>query len=530
MSNGMQAAAGQQKTFFGHPHGLSTLFFTELWERFSYYGMRGILVLFMTAAVANGGFGLDTSMATAIYGLYTASVYLVALPGGWIADRIMGQRKAVYVGGWIIAAGHFSMAVPSKITFFLGLVLIVIGTGLLKPNVSAIVGGLYPEDAGARRDAGFSIFYMGINLGAFLGPLICGYLGENVSWHLGFSAAGVGMVFGLFQYRRGMSGMGDAGLLPAEALPTRPAAISKLGAGIAALVVAIGALVGLNAAGVVSLHIEQVAQVLGYAMAGLGVAYFAGVLTLAKLSAVERKRVFVIFMMFLGAALFWGGFEQAGSSMNIFAKHLTDRSIGGFEAPASWLQSVNPIFIICLAPVFGSLWVALGKWNPSLPLKFAYGLFLLGVGFLVMKWAALQAVGDSVVEIVKNTVTGPDGVEVTEEVIHLSGGAEGATPNLISPMWLVSTYFLHTCGELFLSPVGLSSVTKLSPPRLVSQMMGTWFLGAALGNLIAGLVAGNIESLPMTTIFGLVAIAAAVGGFVFMVLYPVLKKMTGGVE
>jgi proton-dependent oligopeptide transporter, POT family len=516
------------KTFLGHPYGLSTLFFTELWERFSYYGMRGILVLFMTAAVVDGGFGLTTSTAAAIYGLYTASVYLLALPGGWIADRIMGQRNAVFTGGCIIAAGHFSMALPVAPSFYVGLVLIVLGTGLLKPNVSAIVGGLYPDaddsehdpqarrEMGARRDAGFSVFYMGINLGAFMGPLICGYLGENVNWHLGFSAAGVGMVFGLIQYKRGQHHLGDAGLLPDQTLQERSTAIRKLITASVAVVAAIATVAYLMWSGTLDLTPEGLVDLLGYGIAGLGIVYFFGVLLFAKLTTAERKRVGVIFMMFLGAALFWGGFEQAGSSMNIFAKELTDRTIFGWEAPASWLQSVNPIFLILLAPVFGTLWVALRSRNPSLPVKFGFGLLLLGAGFIVMKWAALQAVGDHVVNLVEG------------EVVLVGSG--GQAPNLISPMWLVAVYFLHTCGELCLSPIGLSSVTKLSPKRLVSQMMGTWFLGAALGNLVASKAGGQIESLPMSDIFQVVAIAAGVGAAVFFVLSPILKKMLGGVE
>lgn len=479
---------------FGHPRGLSTLFFTELWERFSYYGMRGILVLFLVDAV-RGGMSMSTETAGAIYGLYTAMVYLASLPGGWIADRIMGQRQAVFVGGCIIAAGHFSMAIPTVPTFYLGLILIVLGTGLLKPNVSAIVGDLYPE-GGARRDAGFSIFYMGINIGAFAGPLVCGYLGENIDWHLGFSAAGVGMVLGLIQYRLGGRHLGEAGL-PKETDPMkRQLAVGQLSRGAATLLGVIGLLFMLDFTGVYSLSLEGVAHGTGYFIFGLVVVYFTYVLGFGHLESIEKKRMVVIFFLFICAAVFWSGFEQAGSSMNLFAERLTDRNIFGWLMPASWLQSVNPLFIIIFAPVFGWLWVWLGSREPSIPVKFALGLLLLTTGFLVLAWGAVYA---------------------TEH-------------NQVSPAWLVVTYFLHTSGELCLSPVGLSSVTKLSPPRYVGQMMGIWFMGSALGNLIAGLVGGQFEALPLSELFGAVAMFAGFFGILALVLSKPIRKLIGDVK
>src|SRR6266508_1124426 len=273
------STAGQQ--WLGHPRGLSTLFFTEMWERFSYYGMRGILLLFLVASIGNGGFGLTDRTGAAIYGLYVGLVYLMALPGGWIADRILGQRRAVFLGGCIIAAGHFSMAVPSVPTFYLGLCLIVIGTGLLKPNVSAMVGDLYPE-GGARRDAGFSIFYSGINTGALFGPLICGFLGEKINWHLGFGAAGVGMVLGLVQYRLGGKYLGAAGLRVAE--PGDQAALRRMAVGIAAIALVLAVLAGLVILGLLHLTLLQVAQSTGFFMAVLTALFFASLLLFGKLS------------------------------------------------------------------------------------------------------------------------------------------------------------------------------------------------------------------------------------------------------
>ena len=354
--------------WFGHPRGLSTLFFTEMWERFSYYGMRALLVLFMTDMVASGGLGMTDVTATAIYGMYTFAVYAVALPGGWIADRLTGQRQAVLYGGIVIAAGHFTLAIPTTTAFYLGLILIVLGTGLLKPNVSAIVADLYPE-GGARRDAGFSVFYMGINIGAFAGPLICGYLGEGINWHLGFSVAGVGMLLGVVQYVWGWRHLGDAGQLRGQDGDGRVRALRALGAGfgvVVALILLIGAL---QTTGFLTLSILSVAQGTGVIITVLVVLYFAYVFLFEGLDADERRRVAVIPVLFVAAAIFWSGFEQAGSSMNLFADRLTDRTVLGWEVPATWLQSVNPLFIIILAPVFGSLWLRLGARNPLNPFE-----------------------------------------------------------------------------------------------------------------------------------------------------------------
>ncbi|HEU4522851.1 MAG TPA: peptide MFS transporter [Thermoanaerobaculia bacterium] len=488
------------RTWFGHPRGLATLFFTEMWERFSYYGMRALLMLFMTAAITaeNPGMGMNVETAAAIYGLYTGMVYLLALPGGWVADKLWGQKKAVFVGGIIIALGHFSMAFPSDPTFYLGLVLIVIGTGLLKPNVSAIVGDLYPE-GGARRDAGFSVFYMGINLGAWLGPLLCGLFGEGYNWHWGFSLAGIGMTLGLIQYKIGAKHLAGAGELAANDPPDVLSRRARNFYLILAAIIGVIAIGGyLMSTGALPITIAQVATGLGYAIIILSILYFVYLIGFAGYDAPQQKRLGVIFFLFIMAAVFWSGFEQAGSSMNLFAFDLTDRVIFGWEMPASWLQQVNPIFIIIFAPIFGTVWTWLARRNanPSIPVKFGLGLLGLSAGFFVLAW----------------------------------GAANASVDDKASMSWLVVTYFLHTVGELSLSPVGLSSITKLAPRDRVGQMMGVWFVGAALGNLFAGLVAGRLESLAPSALFWNVALYVLVAGVVALLLAPIIKRLIGNIE
>ncbi|HEV2131456.1 MAG TPA: peptide MFS transporter [Longimicrobiaceae bacterium] len=490
----------QDTAFFGHPRGLATLFFTELWERFSYYGMRALLILFMTAAVADGGLGFDAATAGAIYGLYTAGVYLAAMPGGWVADRLIGQRRAVLWGGIVIALGHFSMAIPGLMTFYLGLALIVVGTGLLKPNISTMVGELYPGDAGARRDAGFSIFYMGINLGAFIAPLVTGYLGEKIDWHLGFGAAGVGMVLGVVQYVLGGRHLGEAGLYP-NAAREQGTVGSRNGLMLAGMLggVLVLFLVMLQAFGAVDLTTAVgLASAGGIIIVTLALLYFGFMYVAGGLDAVEKKRLVVIAVLFVFSAIFWSGFEQAGSSLNLFAERLTDRVILGWEMPASFLQSVNSIFIITLAPVFAWLWVWLSRrrMEPSSPAKFSLGLIFLGLGFVVMVVASMRVAS---------------GIQV-------------------SPMWLVLTYLLHTIGELCLSPVGLSTVTKLAPHRMVGQMMGVWFMSISLGNLIAGQVAGQFETLPLPQLFGAVVATTAGAGVILALFVRPIRRLMGGVH
>jgi POT family proton-dependent oligopeptide transporter len=487
----MATPAAQDRAFFGHPRGLSTLFFTEMWERFSYYGMRALLLLYMTAPVTAGGLGFDTAQGGAIYGLYTSMVYMATLPGGWIADRLIGPRRAVLYGGLIISSGHFCMAFPSLATFYFGLFLIVIGTGLLKGNVSVIVGKLYSAED-QRRDAGFSIFYMGINLGAFIAPLICGYLGQQISWHLGFASAGVGMLFGVGQYVLGAKNLGEAGLTGASATPVQAAAWKRqaqwgVGA-IALLAVVIG---GGGYTGLVPVTPTQVADAAGIFLLLLIVGFFGWLFFSSDWTPDERKRLYVIGVLFLAASLFWSVFEQAGSTLNLFADRSTRNEVMGVPFPSSWFQSMNSLFLIIFAPIMGWVWIKLaaqGK-EPLAPAKFAAGLVLVGLGFAVLIPPA-QAGG------------------------------------LVSPMWLVATYFLHTIGELVLSPVGLSAMTRLAPARIGGLMMGVWFLATSVGNFIGGRVSGLYESFALPTLFGAVGVFAIVAGLVMFALVPMLRQLT----
>lgn len=499
MSNNTPSAA----TFFGHPRGLATLFFTEFFERFSYYGMRALLVLFLTATLAQGGLGVDNKTAGAIYGVYAGAVYLFSLPGGWIADRLIGQRQSIWYGGILIALGNFLLAVPIDRVFYVGLLVIALGTGLLKPNVSAIVGELYRDQPGARRDAAFSIFYMGINLGATIAPLVSGTVGETLSYRWGFLTAGIAMLLGLLQYRLTSHHLGTAGLAPTDSTPDerRRSARWLLG-GLALLAAAVAAVL----AGVVPLDAAGLASVMGQFMVLVAIAFFGGVLLFGGLTAIEKKRVGVIIVFFLCGALFWAGFEQAGSTLNLFARDLTDRSLfgnlfEGHEHPASWYQSINPIYIILLSPFFAWIWIALGKRNldPSAPVKFGVGLALLGLGFAVLI--------------------------IASQWIIANGGKVG-------PQWLLLTYLLHTSGELCLSPIGLSNVTKLAPARFASQMMGTWFLGTAIGNLAAGLIGGEIGSdvAGMPAEFTHMTLLGVGAGALMLALSPIFKRWMGGIR
>ena len=446
--------------FAGHPRGLSTLFFTELWERFSYYGMRSILILYMTSAAAQGGLGFSVKDAASIYGTYTMSVYLTAVPGGLIADYLTGAKLAVFLGGVIIAAGHFSMVFRSMTTFYLGLILISVGTGLLKPNISTMVGGLYRQND-PRRDSGFSIFYMGINLGSVLAGFIVGYLAKGVtfknflasigqdpnsSWHYGFGAAGVGMVLGLVIYllnQRQLKGVGNK-------IPRASKNKDKT---------------------------ETVVR--------------------EPLTRDDWKRIAAIFIFFLFTILFWGAYEQKGASLNLFADKLVRAEIFGMSFPVPFLQSLTGIFVIILAPVFSYLWLRMKDRQPSSPGKFALGLVFIGLAFMLLVPASLLTAGGKV-----------------------------------TFWWLVGLYFLAVCGEMCLSPVGLSTVTKLAPVKLVGIMMGVWFLAASFGNKLAGYLSGfflSNDPVRLATLYGGIAVGLFVSAGILALFTPSIKKMMGKV-
>ena len=500
----MEATIENSTVKTGHSTGLYVLFFTEMWERFSYYGMRAILLLFLIDNV-RGGMGLNETEGAAIYGIYTASVYLLSLPGGWIADNILGQRKSIWYGGIVIMVGHIILAFPAGAAlFYLGLCVVALGTGLLKPNISTIVGELYPE-GGARRDAAFSIFYMGINLGSFLGITIVGYLGQKVGWHYGFGAAAVGMGLGLITFRiLGQRHLSQYGNVPIKeettAVDTKPSGGSK--PMIAFLVGLAAILTVLQLTNIIDMTTAQgLAKAMGTIISLVAISYFAYILLGGGLTTVEKKRVVVLFVFFLAAALFWAGNEQQGSSLQIFADRYTDLNFFGWEMPSSWFQNFNPAFILLFSPVLASLWIFLAnrKIDFSVPAKLATGLILLGIAYVVMVFAAKLAI---------------TGVRT-------------------SALYLSFTYLFFTLGELFLSPVGLSSFTKLAPKRFASQLMGIWFVGTSLGNLIAGLFAGgfdeeNVQQMP--ALFQSVAYFGLGAGIVMLLFAKPLKKWMGGIE
>lgn len=450
--------APAKKTFFGHPKGLQTLFLTEMWERMSYYGMRGLLVLFMTAAIQEGGLALTTATATAIYGLYTASVYFMGLPGGWIADRLIGGQKAIWYGGIIIMCGHIVLAIPNDSTFFIGLILVVLGTGLLKPNIGAVVGQLYSK-TDERRDAGYALYYMGINIGSLLGYTVCGWLAVEAGWHYAFGAAAVGMFFGLVQFY--LTSRNLEGVSAEPAVRMSPAGQRKSWISIMIFLGALAIVTALTLAGSLSIDAVSMAQNVAVVFTATFFIYFGVVYFRGNLSAIEKKGMWALMLVCIASACFWSGFEQAGSSLNLFARDYTDRIIGGFEIPTAWFQNANPFFIIMLTPFFAAMWIKLGQRmaSPGYGIKCAVGLMIMASGFIVMIFAAQIA----------------------------AGGAKAA------PFFLIMTYFLHTVGELCLSPIALSAVSKLSPQRFIGQMMGVFVLTYSIGNIIAGLLAGNFD-------------------------------------
>jgi POT family proton-dependent oligopeptide transporter len=484
------------KTFFGQPRGLATLFMTEMWERFSFYGMRALLVLYLTAPTTLGtppgpGLGFSDGDAAAIYGSYNALVYVLPLAGGWIADKIWGARRSVLVGGIIIAAGHFSMAMPAETMFWLGLFLIAAGTGLLKPNISAIVGHLYaPDDV--RRDAGFSLFYMGINLGAFLAPLVTGALQVHLGWHWGFAAAGVGMVLGLIQYVLGRKNLGDAGLRPEN--PATREELRRVGVR-GLIVVLVIAVVAVGNAILFGWDAADVTTMLTLIILVLPVVYFVRLLR-APMTTVQRSRVKAFVALFLGAVVFWGIYDQAGSTLSVFTQNYINRDVLGFEIPTAWFQSINPIFIIAFAPVFAWLWTKLADRAPSLPLKFAIAMVGIGLSFIIM----------------------------------IPPAAAAANGQQSSIVWIVSVYLIQTWSELLLSPTGLSATTVLAPPGYGSQMLALWFLAVAVGDSLAGQILRALDNASYVTTFLVFGSAALLLSLVMFALVRPIKRLMAGVD
>ena len=453
-----------QKGFFGHPLGLRTLFFTELWERMSYYGMRGLLVLYMTIGViGNPGLGWSNIEANAIYGIYAGMVYFLALPGGWLADNLLGYQKAVLYGALIIMFGHFTLAIPLEQTFILGLALVAIGTGLLKPNISSIVGQLYSDDD-ERRDSGFTVFYMSINIGSMLGFAVCGYLGERIGWHWGFGAAGIGMLFGVLQFIFFKDNLGEAGLYPNSMSQERRQSLKfwTISTILFFLVIVLTGILGIW-------NVDPVffAERFRDFLVVISFVYFGYLFFFAGLTSNEKKNVLMLLLLFVGAAAFWSGFDQSAGSLSIFTRDYVNLTFGFFQAPVSWTQFLNPLFVVMFAPFFAYLWIYLGKrnLNPNTPIKFAIGLIFMGLGFIVMLYAVEYAL-----------ISAPVGVQ-----------------------WLLLTYLLHTFGELVLSPVGLSAFSRYSPKKYLGQMMGLWFLASSLGGVLAGLLGGEATESGLTS-------------------------------
>jgi POT family proton-dependent oligopeptide transporter len=480
------AALANDRGFFGHPRGLSTLFFTEMWERFSYYGIRALLILYMTAAVSQRGMGLSVAIAGAIYGLYTSCAYIFALPAGWMADRFLGHQRSVVVGGLLIAVGNFGLLLPAQGAFVVSLLLMAIGTGFLKTSCTTVVGFLYAQDD-IRRDSGFTLYYVGINIGAGLAPLLLGYVGQTIDYRYAFGLAGLFMVAGLVQFQITRKYLGDAGRLPAVATSRDR---QTLGIGSVVLAIALVTLLLMRPA------VEKVADGFGALLLIAVVVTFAALILSKDFTPVEKKRIYVILVLFVASALFWSIFEQAGSTLNLFADRSTDDHLFGFAFPSSWFQSLNSGFIYVLGPLLAWLWIKLGDRDPSLVTKFAIGLLCAGGGFLVMVFAA-RAAGDA---------------------------------GRVSPLWLAGVYLIHTVGELCLSPVGLSAITKLAPARIAGLTMGVWFLSISVGNFFAGRMASFYESMPLDKLVGYAGgTGIAVGVLLLLISRPVTRLM-GGVK
>ncbi len=501
------------KAFFGHPMGLSTLFMTEMWERFSYYGMRALLVLFLTAEYASGGFGMDRSEAFTIYGIFTGLVYVTPLIGGVLADKVLGQRLTIYIGGLTMAVGQFMLASAAiggenmasrEFWFFAGLGVLILGNGFFKPNISTMVGDLY-DNNDPRKDGGFTIFYMGINLGAFISPFVAGYLGEKISWEYGYLSAGLGMLLGvtwfLFRSEKTLGRIGLPPKAPKEQTRLVPFDWAKVAIYVAALVFGvIGFMKGWAA-------LSEGAQSLIPKIVGIvGGLYLAISIFRGTEGKDQWSRVAVILVLAFFNIFFWVGFEQAGTTFNLFAADNTNRMVGSFEIPASWFQSINAIFIVILAPLFSILWLKLDKFNmdPKTPFKFGWGMMLLSIG------AAVMAIADGI-----------------------SNGGNALV--LVSPLWLTLVYLIFTMGELCISPIGLSMITKLAPPKLVSTLMGVWMFSFAAGNFGASQMENLAHGLEKSmgqpvNVFWFVSAVTGIATVLLFILGPWLSKMMKGIR
>ncbi|MFF4886172.1 oligopeptide:H+ symporter [Streptomyces nigra] len=483
---------GSERSFFGHPRGLATLFMTEMWERFSYYGMRALLPLYL---VAPAGLGLSATTATAIYSVYLSLVYLLALPGGWFADRVLGPRKTVAVAGAVIMLGHLTLALPWSGSFFAGLGLVAIGSGLLKANISTMVGHLYKGPEDPRRDGGFTIFYIGINLGAFAAPLVIGTIGENVNWHLGFALAALGMALGLAQFLLGSRHLSpQSDVVPTPLTAEQKATTLRKAFFWAAVAAVFYAIVGFS--GVYTLNWLLVP----ITVAGLiiPVMVIGRMKRDKQLDRGEQSKLTAYIWFFVAAAVFWMIYDQGGSTVSLFAESSADNSVFGWEFPVSWYQSVNPVMIMALAPVFAWAWLALARRGkePSTATKFAMGLILVGASFFL--FLAPLSIAD--------------------------GGHKAAA------LWLAGIYFVQTVGELMLSPVGLSVTTKMAPAKYASQMMGVWFLAVTAGDATTGLLSIAGVDLNKTGIVALEATLAVVAGFAVWMYRRKVKELMGSVN
>ena len=492
-----------QKTFLGHPMGLFILFFTELWERFSYYGMRAILVLYLVSETSgdNPGMGWSDSSALALYGWYTMFVYLATIPGGILADRYLGQRKSVMLGGLLLCFGHGILALEALWAFYMGLVFIVLGVGCLKGNISTMVGGLYEKDDHNKRDMGFYIFYMGINIGAAVSALLVGYIGEVYNWHYGFGLAGIGMAIGQFGYWKGQKYLIHVGnLIPREKNKNEESDNLLL-----QIFKSTNSLIGFSLTALIGLFIGYSGS-WDYGLLFIGIAFAVGfaIVVYNDGNKIEKDRILVTYLAFLIVIVFWGAFEQAGGLMNLYASQKTDLALGSFMVPASWFQSVNAIYIIIFATLVGSFWIWWKKkgFEHSSLFKMALGVVIMGFGFAFMSLAANEVNYD----------------------------ASGNITQKSAMYWLLLAYLFHTIGELCTSPVALSFITKLAPARWGAFMMGAYFAATGLGNKVAGLIGENASDVgDFETFTGITIFCTIFGVLVILIIKP-LKRLVHDAE